>query len=231
MTEPFSAASEARVSEIVLGERRHGLTPTQKEPAQKVSTIMDRAFWDELHGGRAGWSGNPNPILVEQVAGLTAGRALDVGCGQGDDARWLASRGWSVTASDISSVALDRAESLTSTERIEWLQVDHLTTSPPAQAFDLVTMHFFAIPKPGDPARALADAVAPGGVLLVVQHPVEGARTWRGIDPRNFMQPHDIARLLGPGWTVEIDEIRERTTAPPEGSHHTHDAVLRARRD
>ncbi len=192
---------------------------------------MNEAFWDEIHTGHEGWSGNPNPILVEQVTGMPPGRALDVGCGQGDDARWLASAGWAVTASDISSVALDRARSLTSGEAVEWLHVDHLTTAPPPQTFDLVSMHFFGIPKPGDAAVGLAEAVAPGGVLLVVQHPVAGAGTWRGIDPRTFMQPHDIAELLGDDWAIEIDETRERTTAPPEGSHHTHDAVLRARRD
>lgn len=196
----------------------------------ETGSAMNEAFWDELHTGHEGWSGNPNPILVEQATTLTPGRALDVGCGQGDAARWLASQGWTVTASDISSVALDRAKSLTSNEKVEWLHVDHLSTPPPSQTFDLVSMQFFGIPKPGGPALALADAVAPGGVLLVVHHPVRGAETWRGIDPRTFMQPHDIAELLGDDWTIEIDETRERTTAPPEGSHHTHDAVLRARR-
>ena len=55
------------------------------------------------------WSGNPNGALVAEVAGLLPGRALDVGCGEGADAVWLAGRGWDVTALDVSKIAIDRA--------------------------------------------------------------------------------------------------------------------------
>ncbi|MGA9871206.1 MAG: class I SAM-dependent methyltransferase [Rhodococcus sp. (in: high G+C Gram-positive bacteria)] len=229
---PFGAAMEAAVCVIVFGNRRHGLAAPNTAANKRKQTSMDEHFWDELHSGHTGWSGNANPVLVQQVSALIPGRALDVGCGQGDDARWLAQRGWTVTASDISSVALERAASLTGDESVTWVHADHLTVAPPPQSYDLVAMHFFAIPKVGGAGAVagLAEAVAPGGVLLVVQHPAEGAATWRGIDPHDFLQPHDIAGMLGDGWRIEIDEIRGRTTAPPEGSHHTHDAILRARR-
>jgi SAM-dependent methyltransferase len=195
--------------------------------------IMDEKFWDEMHSNHGGgWSGNPNPVLVQQVAELEPGRALDIGCGQGDDARWLASKGWTVTASDISSVALARAaERAEGTGDITFVHADYLAEAPAVAAFDLVTLHYFAIPKANPAAaRAIADAVAPGGTLLVVNHDVGADQEWNGIKPSDFFEPHGIAELLDESWTVEIDETRPRTTAPPEGAHHTHDTVLRARR-
>ncbi|WP_280271198.1 class I SAM-dependent methyltransferase, partial [Nocardia wallacei] len=74
---------------------------------------MDAQFWDERYGSRdLLFSGEPNAVLVTEVAGLPPGQALDVGCGEGGDARWLAGRGWQVTAVDISRVALERAEAV-----------------------------------------------------------------------------------------------------------------------
>src|SRR5581483_1463470 len=66
------------------------------------------ADWDHRYSGEPVWSGNPNGSLVAEAGGLTAGRALDVGAGEGGDAIWLAERGWDVTATDISTRALDR---------------------------------------------------------------------------------------------------------------------------
>ncbi len=71
---------------------------------------FDEDFWNERYrSSERVWSGNPNPQLVAEVAGLAPGRALDVGCGEGADAIWLARRGWDVVATDISGVALERA--------------------------------------------------------------------------------------------------------------------------
>jgi 2-polyprenyl-3-methyl-5-hydroxy-6-metoxy-1,4-benzoquinol methylase len=70
---------------------------------------FDQAFWDERYRSHdALWSGNPNDHLINETDGLTPGPALDVGCGEGADAVWLAERGWRVTAVDLSTVALER---------------------------------------------------------------------------------------------------------------------------
>lgn len=72
--------------------------------------MMDAQFWDQRYRSRDQlFSGAPNGVLVTEVTGLPPGRALDVGCGEGADAIWLASRGWQVTAVDISRVAVERA--------------------------------------------------------------------------------------------------------------------------
>ncbi|KOG87623.1 SAM-dependent methyltransferase, partial [Streptomyces varsoviensis] len=68
---------------------------------------MDARHWDDMYRSRDQvFSGNPNPVLVAEAAGLRPGQALDVGCGEGADAVWLARRGWRVTAVDVSEVAL-----------------------------------------------------------------------------------------------------------------------------
>lgn len=122
------------------------------------------------------WSGRPNVVLVDEVSGLTPGRALDLGCGEGADAIWLAQQGWTVTAVDISSVALRRAaqhaEDAGVADRIDWQQHE-LGTSFPSGEFDLVSAQFLhsktELPRDGI-LRSAAAAVAPGGVLLIEGH-------------------------------------------------------------
>src|SRR5690606_3611314 len=121
------------------------------------SAAAQGAEWDARYAETDGprWSGRPNGRLVAEVAGLPAGRALDVGCGEGADAVWLAQRGWQVTAVDVSQVALERARE--AGERagvtVEWVHADALAAPPPPRSFDLVSLQYPALPKePGDDA-------------------------------------------------------------------------------
>ncbi|AUH42625.1 class I SAM-dependent methyltransferase [Streptomyces sp. CMB-StM0423] len=196
---------------------------------------MDTEHWDAMYRGRDQvFSGNPNAVLVAEAAGLPPGRALDAGCGEGADARWLARRGWQVTAVDVSGVALRRARATDAGGRVTWQRADLLAAPPPAGAYDLVSVHYFPLRRrPGHAAlRGLLDAVAPGGTLLFATHALAGlARHGEpGFDPADYYQPGDIAGLLAPDWEILADETRPRTAPPPAGTHHAHDAVLRARR-
>jgi SAM-dependent methyltransferase len=140
---------------------------------------MDEKFWDELYLSKEQlFSGNPNSVLVTEVTGLEPGRALDVGCGEGGDAIWLAGQGWQVTATDVSQVALDRAaralEASPGKHPVTWLRQDMIVTPPPAGAFDLVTAHYSVLAMEGDVIlHNLISAVAPGGLLLVVAHDIQ----------------------------------------------------------
>jgi SAM-dependent methyltransferase len=132
-------------------------------------------MWEERYGESDRiWSGRPNARLVEIVSDLSAGSALDLGCGEGGDTVWLVQRGWRVLAVDIANTALQRAAELAGdlVQRIEFQRHDLTSTFPDGQ-FDLVSAHFLHSPIDWDRdavMRRAAGAVAPGGTLLVVDH-------------------------------------------------------------
>ena len=134
-------------------------------------------------------------------AGLTPGRALDVGCGEGADAIWLARNGWTVTAIDISEVAVGRARAAAELAgaAVEWICGDALQMAFPAGSFDLVSMQYPALPKAaGEVAvRALLDTVRPGGLLLAVYHDLDDEHREhmksRGVDPADYVDADDLA--------------------------------------
>lgn len=197
----------------------------------------EAAEWDARYGENDRvWSGEPNGALVRETAGESPGRALDVGCGEGADAVWLAGRGWAVTALDVSQVALDRAAAHAAEEGVDitWIASGLLDAEVPVGSFDLVSAQYPALRATPDGAaeRALISAVAPGGILLVVHHDMRDRAAVRahGFDPDDWVQPGDVAALLDDDWTVEVSEIRERSVNGGAGAHHTHDVVLRARR-
>jgi SAM-dependent methyltransferase len=191
--------------------------------------------WDARYASQEQWwSGNANGTFVVEATDLPPGRALDVGCGEGADAIWLAERGWSVTAVDISQVAIDRARAAAdaaSFTGVDWVCADVAADPPEAGAYDLVSLQYPALPIADDRTiPALLGAVAAGGTLLVVGHRIDTeVGKARGFDPSAYIQPPDIARQLDDGWTIEVHEDRPR---PPGANttHHVDDVVLRARR-
>ncbi|QKW25694.1 class I SAM-dependent methyltransferase [Streptomyces seoulensis] len=197
-----------------------------------------RAEWDDRYNDRRQlWSGRPNGALVAEVAALAPGRVLDVGCGEGADAVWLARGGWDVTALDVSGVALDRAagHARDAGVTVRWVHAGLVEAALPAGSFDLVSAQYPALPRTLDAAaeRALLAAVAPGGVLLLVHHAGMDTRHAHdsGFDPADYVWPAMVASLLTDDWEVEVDEVRPRVA--PEGgagAHHTDDLVFRARR-
>ncbi len=202
---------------------------------------FDEAFWERMYRARSAvWSGSPNAVLLEEASELTPGRALDVGCGEGADALWLAQRGWRVTAVDVSPTALERGArraaevDAEAARSIEWIHVDLTRWEPPEAAYDLVSSMFFHLPKDSrEPIfRRLAAAVAPGGSLLVVgHHPSDHGTTARRPPlPELFYTAEEVAALLAPhGWDVALSEARARGAKDPEGRVITiHDAILRA---
>ncbi|ASU77236.1 class I SAM-dependent methyltransferase [Actinopolyspora erythraea] len=199
---------------------------------------MDEQFWEDKYSGTEQlFSGNVNGVLATEAAELPPGQALEVGCGEGADARWLARRGWRVTAIDISRTALRRAADATDADladRISWQHGDPTATPPPADAFDLVSVQYFPLERrpEHEALRGLLAAVAPGGTLLCGSHDTSELPPdhEHGFDPGDHYQPADIAELLDDDWIVLVNETRPRTTPPPEGTPHTHDTVLRARR-
>lgn len=197
--------------------------------------------WDERYASSDRvWSGQPNGLLVREVDGLEPGAALDVGAGEGADAVWLASRGWSVTAIDISSVAIERAKvaSREAEVEVDWIVGDVGTLSG---QFDLVAAFYPVVPKDGDMFAKILDLVAPGGTLLFVHHmPNPDSRAHhdaghhahhahgKGPDFTRFMSPADARAALGEGWEIVKDEQVERHVTAGAGARHRLDGLVRA---
>jgi SAM-dependent methyltransferase len=204
--------------------------------------MFSQAAWDERYGAANRiWSGNPNPHLVAAAAELTPGAALDVGCGEGADAIWLASQGWHVTGVDVSPVALDRAATQAASagpqiaERITWQQADVLAWVPPSGQFDLVSAQFMQLPRPELESlhRRLADAVGPGGVLLIVGHDPSDlhAGIGRPHRPELMFTAEQVAETLdGDTWTMIVATPKRQVLSPDGESVTVRDAVLQATR-
>ena len=198
-------------------------------------------MWDGMYRERPKiWSGNPNPQLVAEITGMEPGTALDLGCGEGADAIWLAKHGWKVTAMDVSAVALERAAGHAREaglqESVNWQQQD-LAEWTPEPVFDLVSAQFLHSPLLPwrDSASKAAAAVAPGGTLLVVGHHPDGLAPWsRHHETDMFYTPEELAEELGlehGPWSVGVLTSRERTIEDPDGNPATiMDTVLRATR-
>ncbi|MFI7351007.1 class I SAM-dependent methyltransferase [Streptomyces sp. NPDC049936] len=186
------------------------------------------------------WSGRPNGLLVREASGLTPGTALDLGCGEGADAVWLASRGWRVTGVDISGTALERAAGHAAEagvgDRVAW-ERHELGLSFPEGVFDLVNAQYLQSPVAFDQRAVLdaaARAVARGGTLLVVMH--AGWPSWQTEPPFDAVFPTldgVLAELALPEgeWTVETAETVRRPSVSPEGAEgFREDNVWRLRR-
>ena len=91
------------------------------EHGSDATPRWDAAFWDRGGSSDALWSGHVSAVVRDEAEGLPPGRALDVGCGEGD-ALWLAAQGWEVLGVDVSRVALGRAT------RVRGRRLDSRTT-------------------------------------------------------------------------------------------------------
>ena len=205
---------------------------------------FDQQYWQEHWKQNAGDQLRPiepNPYLLRETADLTPGTALDAGCGEGDEAIWLAASGWQVTGADISIEALmraaDRAAGASSGMQLSWVEAD-LTAWQPASTFDLVTTHYAHPTMPQQEFYdRLASWVATLGTLLIVGHlhdeghghdegsghgsPAEASVSLAGI----------TSRFDADAWEIVTAEESERTMTSPEGKAVSlRDVVVRATR-
>jgi len=195
---------------------------------------MDRQAWDERYStDELVWHAEPNRFLVEEVAGLSPGRALDLACGEGRNALWLAEQGWAVTAVDFSGVALQKARRLAEQRRLDLrlVEADVLAWEPPAGSFDLVVVLYLQLPAPQrrrSLQRAQA-ALAPGGTLLVVGH--DTANLAEGVggpqDPAVLFSADDVVGDID-GLVVARAAQALRPVATEHGEAHAIDVVVRA---
>jgi SAM-dependent methyltransferase len=200
---------------------------------------VDARTWDERYAeSDLVWGAEPNRFVRAQCENLPIGRAVDLACGEGRNALWLARLGWHATGVDYSAVAIERARALASRERPEvearlvW-RVGDVTVDPiKPESFDLVLISYLHLPP--DETRAVmlnaGQAVAAEGHLVIVGHDRRNLR--EGVSgPQDESRLYDagtIREVLSdvPGLVVELAEVVTRET--PDGD--ALDTLVRARR-
>lgn len=196
-------------------------------------------FWENRYSERGqSWSGLPNAALEREAAPLVPGSALDLGCGEGGDALWLAGAGWRVTAVDISptAIAFGAARAAEAGLDIRWIEAD-LASWWPEEEFDLVSSHFLHSPVElprDDILRRAAQAVAPGGMLLIVGHAAPPPGSGHQHNDVALPTPDEVLASLDLAegeWSIVTNALVERRAVRPDGDAATHvDSVLSVRR-
>jgi SAM-dependent methyltransferase len=205
----------------------HGHGHHSTAPGPEATPEETERHWEQHYSSREQvWSGRPNPVLSRLVEPIAPGHALDLGCGEGADAVWLAGRGWTVTAVDVSATALERARKLAADTGVEdrvHFERHDLTQTWPAGTFDLVSAQFLQSPLNFPRARVLraaAHALAPGGLLLVVDHgslPPWSPHRHEDVYLPTSQEVFDGIELDAAGWQVELMDTPQRTVTDPDG--------------
>jgi thioredoxin reductase/SAM-dependent methyltransferase len=197
-------------------------------------------FWEGFYGpGQRPWSGRPNQVLVTELTDHpipVGGTALDLGCGAGADAIWLAQQGWAVIGVDISAAALRHAAAEAAAagvaDRIEWRRQD-LADGLPEGSWDLVVAAYLHSPVEFEREKVLrhaAGAVAPGGTLIVIGHQGHASPEHEPRADVTFPTADEVLKMLDlDGWTVERAEALE-VTSPDGRSGNRIDNVVRVHR-
>ncbi|GAC1376449.1 MAG: class I SAM-dependent methyltransferase [Acidimicrobiales bacterium] len=197
---------------------------------------MDSSGWDERYAGdELVWKAEPNRFLVAETTGLAPGRALDLACGEGRNAVWLASRGWDTTGVDFSGVGLTKAARLAADRgvTVTWVQGDVTAWVPPAGEFDLVIVFYLHLPA--DQRRAVhqraAAALAPGGTILIVGHDLANLTDGHGgpQDPTILLSADDVRADLA-GLQITRAEQARRIVDTDDGAKTAIDTLVRATR-
>jgi SAM-dependent methyltransferase len=197
---------------------------------------MDATEWDERYAAiDLVWGAEPNRFVAVECADLAPGRAIDLACGEGRNAIWLATLGWRAEGVDWSTVAIDKAAKLAEhagvADRTEWRCADLLAVEPEPGAYDLVLLAYLQVP---DEARRVvfsraASAVAPGGTFLLVAHDGHNLHEGHGgpQDAAVLYEPDDVVAFLD-GFDVQrADHVNREVAGAPRPAI---DVVVRARR-
>ncbi len=199
---------------------------------------MDSSAWDTRYAEREFvWTSEPNRFLVHETEGLAPGRALDLACGEGRNAVWLAGRGWEMTGVDFSKVGLEKASRFADARGVhaEWIAADLVHYRPDLRAFDLVLIFYLQVPEAQRQpiVRAAADAVAAGGVFLLVGHDRTNVEEGHG-GPQNpdvlYTAQDIVADLDYSELLIERAARVDRPVATPDGARVARDTLVRARR-
>jgi SAM-dependent methyltransferase len=198
--------------------------------------VVDSAAWDARYASASGlvWTGEPNRFVVEELTDPPPGRALDLAAGEGRNAVWLAGRGWDVTAVDFSPVAIDKGRRLADARdvQVEWITADLLEYVPPTGAFNAVLVTYLHLPAPERAAvlARAADALASGGVIVVIGHDLTNLTDGTGgpPDPAILYTPEAIAAELAGLHVHRAERARRPVSTQDDSSVDAIDTVVTA---
>lgn len=197
---------------------------------------MSSDDWDRRYAEpRLVWSAEPNRFLAEEAAGLPPGRALDLACGEGRNAVWLAGRGWEVTGVDFSPVAIEKARRMATGAGVtaRFVRADLADHVPEPTSADLVALVYLQVPEPlrTTVLTRAAGALRPGGTLLWIAHDLANLDGGYGgpRDPAVLSTPEGVAAALA-GLDVVRAEVVRRPVATDAGEAVALDTLVRATR-
>jgi len=195
---------------------------------------MDRDDWNRRYeGSELLWTAEPNRFLVAEAGSLASGRALDLACGEGRNAVWLAERGFEVDAVDFSDVALEKARRTAEARGVEvsWIEADLESWALVERAYDLVILFYLQLPwdRMRPVLHRAARAVAPRGTFLLVGHDRTNLEHGHGgpKSPDVLYAPEEISAEL-PGLGIIEAARRERSVETDQGTRTAIDCLVRA---
>lgn len=197
---------------------------------------MDAAAWNERYSSKELlWSREPNQFVAEVVGELSPGRAVDLACGEGRNAIWLATRGWQVVAVDFSSTALERARALSEQAgvNVDWVEADLAEVALGAESFELILFSYLHLPAAEMAAllNRAAGWLAPGGHLLLIGHARRNLTQGIGgpQEARVLYEPDDVVAWLS-RLTIERAENVNRNVETEDGPRQAIDTLVVAAR-
>ena len=198
---------------------------------------MDADTWnDRYRDAELVWSAGPNMFVEQQCRGLSAGRVIDLAAGEGRNAIWFAELGWDATAVDYSSVAIDKARQIAERRgvAITTAVADLADYEPTPSGYDLVVIAYLQLvdTELAPILRRAAEAVAPGGKLVLVSHDLSNLEAGYGgpQHPAVLTTPDQVVAAIGDALEVELAEVAERHVHTDDGERVALDTLVVARR-
>lgn len=250
MVQHFFGALTENEAETVVALLSKTMLPQSGQPSVRtlvssnhsnteMSSLREKAFWNKRYTAKELiWTAEANCFLKAEVAGMKPGRALDLACGEGRNAIWLAEQGWQVKALDLSDVAIEKAKHQASVRKvadfINFEVTDLCRDTPMGQGFDLVTLIYLQLPETdlSPILKRAALALTPNGTLLVIAHDSSNLNRGYG-GPQNPALLYTAGQVLTAlDGTLEIEKagIVERTVETEDGTKVARDCLVRCRR-
>ena len=185
--------------------------------------MSKRQMWNERYANKAlVWSAGPNELFAREVQDLKPGKALDIACGEGRNAIWLAERGWDVTAIDFSDVAIEKGRQIAVKRgaNVNWMTEDVCSWRLPKHEFDLVAVLYLHTDSKERQQWLdnVINSVKPSGTFIYIAHDPDNIENGVG-GPQDPSLLPTVAEITGAlkGFSIENAGVIERPVARDPG--------------